>query len=158
MRAKEFIMERDEWMHMDPPEIAQWRDQARVQNIKSGPESTFSMIAPPSRRKDSRVPTGPDSPFIASGPQSSITTNKPHNSELYKDAPNDEYRAAAPRRWGGKQSGPDQTELEKRKSKYSAEISPDYLRDKQGDFYNPPGIKPQVDPSKPGSNKEKYRT
>jgi len=149
MRAEEFITERDEWMHMDPPEIAQWRNQARVQSIKSGPESTFSMTAPPTTRKSSRVPVGPDSPFADPGPRSNTTADKKYNIELYKDAPNDEYRAAAPKRWGGQLTGPDQTELQKRKSKYSTEISPDYLRDKQGDWYNP---------SKPDGNKEKYRT
>lgn len=149
MRAQEFIVERDEWVHMDPPEIAQWRDQARVQSIKSGPESTFSMTAPSSTRKDPRVPLGPDSPFADSKSLPSPITDKKHNSELYKDAPNDEYRAMAPKRWGGKIAPPDQTELQKRKSKYSTEISPDYLKDKQGDFY---------DPAKPGSKKEKYRT
>lgn len=149
MRAQEFMVEREEWVHMDPPEIAQWRDQARVQSIKSGPESTFSMTTPPNIRKDPRVPLGPDSPFADSNSLPSSTADKKYNSELYKDAPNDEYRAMAPKRWGGRVAGPDQTELQKRKSKYSTEINPEYLKDKQGDFY---------DPAKPGSNKEKYRT
>jgi hypothetical protein len=158
MRAQEFIAERDEWMHMDPPEVARWREQARVQGITSGPESTFSMTAPTNTHKDSRLPLGPNSPFAASDSQSGATANKKYNSELYKGAPNDEYRAAAPKKWGGKQSGPDQTELQKRKSKYSTEISPEYLIDKQGDWLNPPDVKPRVDPSKPGGDKEKYRT
>ena len=149
MRAQEFVTEREDWMHMDPPEVAQWRDQARVQGIKSGPESTFSMTAPSSTRKDPRVPLGPDSPFTDSNSRPAAMPDKKHNSELYKDAPNDEYRTMAPKRWGGKIEPPDQTELQKRKSKYSTEISPDYLKDKQGDFY---------DPAKPGSKKEKYRT
>ena len=149
MRAQEFVTEREDWMHMDPPEVAQWRDQSRVQGIKSGPESTFSMTAPSSTRKDPRVPLGPDSPFADSKSLPSPMDDKKHNSELYKDAPNDEYRTMAPKRWGGKNSPPNQTELQKRKSKYSTEISPEYLKDKQGDFY---------DPAKPGSKKEKYRT
>jgi hypothetical protein len=158
MRAKDFLKERDEWMHMDSPEIAQWRDQARVQNIKSGPESTFSMTAPTNTRKDSRLPLGTDSPFADSDSLPKPTANKRYNSELYKNTPNDEYRTMAPKKWGGRAVGPDQTELQKRKSKYSTEISPDYLKDKQGDWINPSKIKPQLDPSKPGGDKEKYRT
>ncbi len=161
MRSREFIVERDEWMHMDPPEVAKWRNELRVQDIKSGPESTFSMTAPTSTRKDSRLPLGPDSLFAGPSSPSDTTANKKYNSELYKDAPNDEYRAAAPKKWGGKNSPPDQTELEKQSHRRNQEVSNDYMQSKKSsDWYNIDDIKKQrkVPPNLPGGMKEKYRT
>ena len=104
---------------------------------------------------------GPDSPFAGSNSRPSVAADKKYNSELYKDAPNDEYRAAAPKKWGGKISPPDQTELEKQKERRNQEVSNEYMQSKKSaDWYSVDDIKKQrkVPPNLPGGMKEKYRT
>jgi len=162
MKAREIIQERDEWMHMDSPTISQWRDQIRVQDIKSGPASTFSFTAPASTKSGSQFQLGPDSPFNSAAGQSNTTTNKntiSSKKDRYKNAPDDEYRAAAPSRFGGQTVGPDPAELLKRQSKYSTEINPNYIKGKKdSDWYDPKAPLPHTNPSRPGGEKEKYRT
>jgi hypothetical protein len=62
MRASEFVREeREEWMHMDSPAIAQARKEMSLPKY-SGPASTFSMTAPVAPKK-SPYTLGPDSSF-----------------------------------------------------------------------------------------------
>lgn len=136
MRAQEFIVERDEWVHMDPPEVARWREQARVQGITSGPESTLSALTPPAARSSAALP------------KPNVTASKPAANT---DVPQDEYWAATPSKLGGagRNKKPDQTELDR--NKRDVEISTDYMDSKKSDWYVPKDSKTAVP-------KEKNRT
>ena len=100
MRAQEFIVERDEWVHIDSPEIARWREQARVQGITSGPESTVSHARPNVTGPRYYVP---DAPWALDYPN--FDAEKPKTTPGRRYTPpdeRDEYWAASPQRKGGK--------------------------------------------------------
>lgn len=99
MRAQEFIVERDEWVHMDPPEVARWREQARVQGIMSGPESTLSTTQP---NKTGPRYTIPDVPWTPAKPDVSPEKPKATGRRYTPPDERDEYWAASPQSKGGK--------------------------------------------------------
>ena len=150
MRAQEFIVERDEWMHMDPPEVAQWRDQARVQDIKSGPESTFAASQP---TKTGPRYTVPDTPWASSKP--AVDTKKSIDpKKTYTNAQRDEYWAAAPKSRGGKVPVRDLTGIPTR------DVELDAGKSKNIDWFEPKEqpTKNKSNPLLPSIEKEKYRT
>lgn len=150
MRAQEFIVEREDWVHMDPPEIAQWRDQLRVQDIKSGPESTFAASQP---IKPGPRYTVPDAPWTPSKP--AVDTKKSNTAKnTYTNAPRDEYWTAAPKSRGGKVPVRDLSGLPTR------DVEVDTEKSKNIDWFEPKEQQPKNKSNTilPSIDKEKYRT
>ena len=148
MRAQEFITEREDWMHMDTPTIDRWREEMRVGKITSGPESTFQSLAPPNKQ-----PKSLSVPAIR-------PSEERVNQDLYKGAARDEYWAQAPRKWGGRATGPDQSGMDQQE-KYDAKIGNEYMKSKKNsDWYDPEDLKKQKlwPANLPGGTKEKKRT
>jgi hypothetical protein len=154
MRAQEFIVERDEWVHMDPPEVARWREQARVQGITSGPESTFSHTQPNVRGPRYYVP---DAPWASAYPN--FDAEKPKTTTGRRYTPpdeRDEYWAASPQRKGGK------VPVIKRDT-HTRDVEMDADASKGKDWFDPKEQKAKkhnltVNPWIPSIEKEKNRT
>jgi hypothetical protein len=165
MRAQEFVTEAEGWMHMDPPEIARWREQMRVQGIRSGPESTLSTTAPSSTDP---ITTGPrykvpDAPWNA--PVPAPDTKKPTDSAK-RTGPHwtppderDEYWAATPQQRGGRKPSPFPKQLPPTRD---VELNADHRKDIE--WFEPVDQKQKkqdlgnLNPAIPSPKNDKYRT